>query len=50
MLWAPATAISTTFTLWLGGDAGLAGFANAITIVIGVVAAVVILLTTGVIA
>ena len=50
MLWAPATAISTTFTLWLGGDAGLAGFANAVTIVIGVVAAVVILATTGVLA
>ena len=48
MLWAPASAVSTTFALSLGGDGGLASLANAITIVIGVIAIVVILLCTGV--
>ncbi len=48
MLWAPASTVSTTFALWLGGDAGLSGLANAITILIGVAAAAIILAVTGV--
>ena len=38
LVWAPAGSMGPVFTLWSHGDVGLAGFANAVTIVIGVVA------------
>lgn len=38
LLWAPAGALGVTFTLWMKGDYGLAGFANMLTIVVGITA------------
>ena len=50
LLWAPASAMGPTFTLWSDGDFGLAGLANAITIILGVVATTTIVLASGVVA
>ena len=50
LLWAPASAMGPTFTLWSDGDFGLAGLANAITIILGVIATTTIVLASGVIA
>ncbi len=38
LLWSPMGALGPVYTLWAKGDVGLAGFANVITIVVGVVA------------
>ena len=38
MLWAPAAGLGPVFTMWLKGDSGLAGFANVITVIAGVIA------------
>ena len=48
LLWAPASAMGPTFTLWSDGDFGLAGLANAITIILGIVATTTIVLASGV--
>ena len=50
LLWAPASAMGPTFTLWSDGDFGLAGLANAITIILGVIATTTIVLASGVVA
>lgn len=47
LVWGPASALAPTYTQMSGGDGGLAGFANACTIVIGVVAATVIAILSG---
>ena len=38
MLWAPAAGLGPVFTMWLKGDEGLAGLANVVTVVAGVIA------------
>ena len=38
LLWSPMGALGPVYTLWAKGDVGLAGFANVITIVVGVIA------------
>lgn len=38
MLWAPAAGLGPVFTMWLKGDEGLAGLANVITVVAGIIA------------
>lgn len=38
LLWSPMGALGPVYTLWAKGDVGLAGFANVITIGIGIVA------------
>ena len=48
LLWAPASAMGPTFTLWCGGDEKLAGLSNGITIVEAIVVATAIVLATGV--
>lgn len=45
LLWAPIGSMGPVFTLWAGGDHGLAGLANTITIAIGVVAITAIVLS-----
>ncbi len=50
LLWAPASAMGPTFTLWSDGDFGLAGLANALTIILGVIATTTIVLASGVVA
>lgn len=50
LLWAPASAMGPTFTLWSDGDFGLAGLANAITIILGVIATTTIVLASGALA
>lgn len=49
MLWAPAAGLGPVFTMWLKGDAGLAGLSNVITVVAGVAAMTVlaIILSSG---
>lgn len=47
LLWAPASAMGPTFTLWCGGDEKLAGLSNGITIVEAIVVATCIVLATG---
>lgn len=37
LAWAPAPSTGPVYTLWAGGDKGLAGMANALTIIAGVV-------------
>lgn len=48
LLWAPASAMGPTFTLWCGGDEKLAGLSNGTTIVEAIVVATAIVLATGV--
>ena len=36
LLWAPIGSMGPVFTLWAGGDHGLAGLANAVSIFIGI--------------
>lgn len=48
LLWAPASAMGPTFTLWCGGDERLAGLSNGITIVEAIVVATAIVLATDV--
>lgn len=46
-VWAPVGAMGPVFTMWCHGDHGLAGFANAISVVVAVVAMTGIVLATG---
>ena len=45
LVWGPASALAPMYTQLSGADGGLAGFANAITIILGVIAATTIALT-----
>ena len=45
LAWSPASALAPMYTRMSGGDGGLAGFANALTIILGVIAATLIALT-----
>ena len=38
ILWSPIGALGPVFTMWAKGDAGLAGFANVISVIVGVAA------------
>lgn len=46
-VWAPVGAMGPVFTMWCHGDHGLAGFANAVSVVVAVVAMTGIVLATG---
>ena len=46
-IWAPVGAMGPVFTMWCRGDHGLAGFANAITIGVSVVAMTAIVILSG---
>lgn len=45
LVWGPASALAPMYTHMSGADGGLAGFANAVTIILGVIAATTIALT-----
>ena len=47
LIWAPIGSMGPVFTLWEGGDHGLAGLANAISILIGVLMMTCIIIATG---
>lgn len=47
VVWAPVGSMGPVFTLWCKGDHGLAGFVNAVTIIMSIVAMLVILTMTG---
>lgn len=38
LLWSPMGALGTVYPLWAKGDVGLAGFANVVTVAVGIVA------------
>lgn len=46
-VWAPQGAMGPVFTMWCKGDHGLAGFANAISMAVSIVAMTVIVLNAG---
>ena len=46
-VWAPIGAMGPVFTMWCHGDHGLAGFANAISVIVAIVAMTGIVLATG---
>ena len=48
LAWAPAPSMGPVYTLWAGGDKGLAGMANALTILAGVVVMTSLVLILGV--
>lgn len=48
LAWAPAASTGPLYTLWAGGDEGLAGMANALTVLIGIVVMTALVLTLGV--
>lgn len=48
LAWAPAPSMGPVYTLWAGGDKGLAGMANALTILTGVVVMTSLVLILGV--
>lgn len=48
LAWAPAPSMGPVYTLWAGGDKGLAGMANALTILAGVVVMTALVLFLGV--
>ena len=37
LLWSPMGALGLVYTLWAKGDVGLAGFANVVTVAVGIV-------------
>lgn len=47
MIWAPIGAMGPVFTMWCKGDHGLAGFANAISVMVSVVVMTAIILALG---
>lgn len=47
LIWSPIGSMGPVFTLWEGGDHGLAGLANAASILIGIVMMTCITITTG---
>lgn len=48
LAWSPAPSMGPVYTLWAGGDKGLAGMANALTILAGVVVMTTLVLFLGV--
>lgn len=48
LAWAPGASTGPLYTLWAGGDEGLAGMANALTVLIGVVAMTSLVIVMGV--
>ncbi len=48
LAWAPIPSTGPVYTLWCGGNEGLASMANAISVLIGIVAITVIIISTGV--
>ena len=48
LAWAPAASTGPLYTLWAGGDEGLAGMANALTVLIGVVIMTALVIMMGV--
>ena len=50
LIWAPMGSMGPVFTLWCGGDHGLAGFVNAVTIAVAIVVMTAIVVTTGAVA
>ena len=48
-IWAPVGAMGPVFTMWCKGDHGLAGLANAISVIVAVVAMTGIVLVSGVV-
>ena len=46
-VWAPIGAMGPVFTMWCHGDHGLAGFANAISVIVAIIAMTGIVLATG---
>ncbi len=48
LAWAPAPSMGPVYTLWAGADKGLAGMANAISILVGVVIMTALVLAMGV--
>ena len=47
LAWAPIGSLGPVFTLWIGGDHGLAGLINTLSIVIGIVAMTACVVLTG---
>lgn len=47
LAWAPAASTGPLYTLWAGGDEGLAGMANALTVLTGVVVMTALVLLLG---
>ena len=48
LAWAPAASTGPLYTLWAGGDEGLAGMANALTVLLGVVIMTALVIVMGV--
>ncbi len=48
LAWAPAASTGPLYTLWAGGDEGLAGMANAVTVLVGVLVMTSLVLVMGV--
>ncbi|QOY60126.1 AEC family transporter [Thermophilibacter immobilis] len=48
LAWAPAASTGPLYTLWAGGDEGLAGMANALTVLVGIVVMTSLVLVMGV--
>lgn len=47
MIWAPIGAMGPVFTMWCKGDHGLAGFANAVSVMVSVAVMTAIILALG---
>lgn len=48
LAWAPAASTGPLYTLWAGGDEGLAGMANALTVLLGVIIMTTLVIMMGV--
>ncbi|WP_455137759.1 AEC family transporter [Thermophilibacter sp.] len=48
LAWAPAASTGPLYTLWAGGDDGLAGMANALTVLLGVIIMTTLVIVMGV--
>lgn len=48
LAWAPIPSTGPVYTLWCGGNEGLASMANAISVLIGIVATTIVMASTGV--
>ena len=48
VIWAPMSALAPLYTLWCGGDHGLAGLAGTISIVLGIAAMLCVITCSGV--
>ena len=48
LAWAPIPSTGPVYTLWCGGNEGLASMANAISVLVGIVAVTIVITSTGV--